>query len=561
MTPAPWLRRSAVLRVASHPLAPFISLSLSGPRLFPAPAARPVSAPPHRTAAMTDFLSTQLHALISQLQHLLLHNELAQGGLLLGTLGALAAAARSWPWQLWSRLLERTTFTLEIDGQDQSFAWLSVWLAAQAGSRRMRHMGVATRFNERMGGLALTLGTDQDGDDITVRLVPLSGQSLLRYRGHWLLVRPSREKNQTEGQRMLGYTHTLSVQMLGRSRHLIGPLLQDAYEATAGAVSGQTEIYTPEYQSWQVSDRRRSRPPGSLIYGGALMDTLLADVGRFQADREWYAEMGIPYRRGYLLHGPPGNGKSSLVAAVAGAMGLNICVLNLATPELSDERLQSLLSTLPRRALLLLEDIDAVFMGRERRSETVKLSFAGLLNALDGVAAGEGRVCFLTTNHPEHLDPALVRPGRADLHLHVANASREQVVGMLGRFFPPEQFTDLGAVQRLVLAERVPEDSLSMARLQEYLLERRGDPRRAVNDWAELCGLASEPEPAASAVKLPASQLTASQAPEIQPPEIQAPNIQPPESQGRAGRGAGLPTGLLLCQLFRQQMGGNELGV
>ncbi len=459
---------------------------------------------------MTDTLfPTFFHDLFLQLRQTLTHNQLAQGGLLLGVFGALAATARSWPQRLWSRLLEHTTFTLEIDGQDQSFAWLSVWLAAQAGSRRMRHMGVATRFNERMGGHALTLGTDQDGDEITVRLVPLSGRSLLRYRGHWLLVSPSREKSQTESGRSLGYTHTLCVQMLSRSRHLIGPLLQDAYEATAGAVSGQTEIYTPEYQNWQVSDRRRSRPPGSLIYSGNLMDALLADVGRFQADREWYQEMGIPYRRGYLLHGPPGNGKSSLVAAVAGAMGLNIYVLNLATPELSDERLQTLLSNLPRRALLLLEDIDAVFMGRERRSETVKLSFAGLLNALDGVAAGEGRVCFLTTNHPEHLDAALVRPGRADLHLHVANASHEQVAGMLGRFFPSEQFPeaqfpDLGAAQRLALAGRVPEGTMSMARLQEYLLERRGDPARTVQDWAELCGqeetaaqpAVSTPEPA-----------------------------------------------------------------
>lgn len=208
---------------------------------------------------MTDLLMTQLHTLTSQLHHIFVNNQLAQGGLLLGAFGALAAAARTWPLRLWNRLLERTTFTLEIDGQDQSFAWLSVWLAAQAGSRRTRHMGVATRFNERMGGHALTLGTDQDGDEVTVRLVPLSGQSLLRYRGHWLLVRPSREKNQTDSGRSMGYTHTLCVQMLSRSRHLIRPLLQGAYTAIAGATSGQTDIYTPEYQNWQVSDRRRAR--------------------------------------------------------------------------------------------------------------------------------------------------------------------------------------------------------------------------------------------------------------------------------------------------------------
>ncbi len=280
-------------------------------------------------------------------------------------------------------------------------------------------------------------------------------------------MQPSREKSNAEGGRLLSYSHTLSLQMLGRSRHLIGPLLQDAYEATAGAADGRTEIYIPEYQNWTVAERRRSRPTSSLIYGGDLLETLMADVRRFQTDRDWYQGMGIPYRRGYLLHGPPGNGKSSLVAAVAGSMGLNICVLNLSAPELSDERLQSLLSNLPRRALLLLEDIDAVFRGRERHSETVKLSFAGLLNALDGVAAGEGRICFLTTNHPEHLDQALIRPGRADLHLRVGNTTPEQVNGMLARFFPEDRFSEMSVARRELLSAAVPHDRLSMAQLQE----------------------------------------------------------------------------------------------
>ena len=441
---------------------------------------------------MFEFVTTTFHDLMRALHHTLLNNQLAQGGLLLGLLGTLAAAARHWPQRLWNEILTRTTFTLEIDGQDPAFTWLSVWLSTQAASRRMRHMGVVTRFNERMGGLNLTLGTDQDGDEINVRLIPLSGASLLRFRGHWLLVQPSREKSQGEGGRLLGYTHTLSLRMLAASRWLIAPLLQTAYESTAGAVSGQTEIYVPEYQTWTVSERRASRAASSLVYDGTLLETLLADVRRFQADREWYAAMGIPYRRGYLLHGPPGNGKSSLAASVAGELGLNICVLNLATPELSDERLQLLLSNLPRRALLLLEDIDAVFHGRERRSETVKLSFAGLLNALDGVAAGEGRITFLTTNHPQHLDPALIRPGRADLHLHLGNATREQIAGMLDRFFPATTFVQMTAAQREHLSGRVPAGALSMAQLQEYLLARRGDPLRAIREWNELCA-AQEP--------------------------------------------------------------------
>lgn len=232
----------------------------------------------------------------------------------------------------------------------------------------------------------------------------------------------------------------------------------------------------PQYEGWRLVERRPARPLDSLICDSDLVSGLRGDLQAFFADREWYAEMGIPHRRGYLLHGPPGNGKSSLGAALAGAFDLNVCVLNLATPDLSDDRL----TNLPRRALLL-EDIDAVFLGREPRAPTVKLSFNGLLNALDGVAAGEGRVTFMTTNDLNGLDPALIRPGRADRHLPLANATQAQLAGMLRRFWPSWSAED--AAQ---LAAQIPGGALSMARAQEFLLERRADEQAVRRDWLEL---------------------------------------------------------------------------
>jgi len=72
-----------------------------------------------------------------------------------------------------------------------------------------------------------------------------------------------------------------------------------------------------------------------------------------------------------------------------------------------------------------LEDIDALFVGREAVTKNTQkqISFSGLLNALDGVRAQEGRIIFMTTNHPEKLDPALMRPGRADFHALINYAS------------------------------------------------------------------------------------------------------------------------------------------
>jgi mitochondrial chaperone BCS1 len=179
--------------------------------------------------------------------------------------------------------------------------------------------------------------------------------------------------------------------------------------------------------------------------------------------RARYESLGIPWRRGYLLFGPPGTGKTSLVTALASELRLNVCALSLASSHLTDERIHSLMSSVPPRSALLIEDVDAFFREREQASAGMKLSFSGFLNALDGVATHEGSVLFMTTNRPERLDPAIVRAGRIDYRLELGLADRTQLVGMCLKFFPDrseaEQFADA-----------LPVGVFSPARIQEALL-------------------------------------------------------------------------------------------
>ena len=116
--------------------------------------------------------------------------------------------------------------------------------------------------------------------------------------------------------------------------------------------------------------------------------------------------------------------------------------------------------------------------GEDKRS---KVTFSGLLNAIDGVAAGEGRLLMATTNHIELLDPALIRPGRIDRKIYIGYARREQAKRLFLRFFP-EAGGDLAAY----FAESIPEERLSMSSLQMHLLRYANDAVRAVAMLDEL---------------------------------------------------------------------------
>jgi chaperone BCS1 len=202
-------------------------------------------------------------------------------------------------------------------------------------------------------------------------------------------------------------------------------------------------------------------------------EDILKDMHTFLMSKEWYNRMGIPYRRGYLFHGPPGNGKTSLCKAFAGELQLDICVLSLSSPDVTDGKLTQILRVTPVRSLVLLEDVDAVFVQRET-SEPIKLSFSGLLNAIDGVVSQEGRIFIMTTNHIEKLDPALIRPGRCDVKLEVRNASRSQLAAMFVRFFPGRD-AEAGS-----FADQIPEYRVSMAEIQNHLLQHKDSPERAL---------------------------------------------------------------------------------
>lgn len=107
---------------------------------------------------------------------------------------------------------------------------------------------------------------------------------------------------------------------------------------------------------------------------------ILADINEYlnSVIARWYANCGIPYRRGYLFYGPPGTGKTSLTFALAGFFGLDIYGVSLLDPMLTEEELEILFTSLPARCIVLLEDIDTAGLIREQsKSEEKAAPLAG----------------------------------------------------------------------------------------------------------------------------------------------------------------------------------------
>lgn len=178
-----------------------------------------------------------------------------------------------------------------------------------------------------------------------------------------------------------------------------------------------TSIFTWDgTNGWVYTKDRASRTFNSVLIPDALQSEIEADLERFTKSRERLTRLEMPWRRGYLLEGPPGTGKTSLSLAIAGALGFNLATLSL-TDIKSDGMLRKAVSSLRARTVLVIEDIDANAVSHERdhnNSQDGALSLSGLLNSLDGFETPEGLVTILTTNHIEKLDAALIRSGRMD---------------------------------------------------------------------------------------------------------------------------------------------------
>lgn len=234
---------------------------------------------------------------------------------------------------------------------------------------------------------------------------------------------------------------------------------------------GKFRVYTYDARNdhWRRSSYIPNRDWDSIVLESSVRDALKKDVEDFRSDetRDWYVKNGVPYRRGYMFHGPPGTGKTSTIAALASMLNCNVYFINLVAPGLCDTSLSQAISSVRAGSIIVMEDIDCLFGTMREKKEDFCVTYSGLLNAIDGLTDPKGSLCIFTTNHPDRIESAMTRNGRIDARFEFKACDQARAKQMFLRFFPGAE-AEAERFSRQLNGKRI-----TPARLQEHFIQTK----------------------------------------------------------------------------------------
>lgn len=370
------------------------------------------------------------------------NNDFFTGGLMLGIMGMGLAALRFAPSLIWRIILRVWSVTVEIRDFDlsRSIKW---WLAESEYGQNCRWLSGSAIWKN---------------DGLYPVLSPGYGQHIFKFNGKrfWLA-------NILEDQGVAGKKEVMNIRILGRDTEPIIDFMRDVVELTNRQNENKTSVFINDQKGrWSQVRSFPKRPKTSLFLKDDLVDVLIDDARRFLRGRDWYYERGLPHRRGFLFWGPAGNGKSSIIHVLASELSLPIYLLTLSDFDVTDFTIAIAIGNLPDKCLLVIEDFEKIEL------ENKQFTISGLLNAMDGPLASEGRLLIITANEIASISDKFLRPGRIDRRWRIDNPEEKAIDICL------DHFRVDGAIDRAAFIDNAISNDWSMAQVQQEVIVKTG---------------------------------------------------------------------------------------
>ncbi|KAG6386363.1 hypothetical protein SASPL_155262 [Salvia splendens] len=239
----------------------------------------------------------------------------------------------------------------------------------------------------------------------------------------------------------------------------------------------------------------------AIVLDPDLKAKIRHDLENFLKSKQYYHKLGRVWKRSYLLYGQSGTGKSSFIAAAANLLSYDVYYLSLS--QIADaEDLNSLLIQTTSKSLIVVEDLDRYVSDSRPNS---RMSSSCLLNFMDGLLnSQEERISIFTMNSKDGIDPALLRPGRIDMHIHFPLCDFASFKNLASNYLGVKEHKLFPQVEEIFQSGA----AMSAAEISELMLVNRSSPSRALKSVISALqssgGRAAAARPSVSSASSPA---------------------------------------------------------